>query len=165
MRNIERSNIFRFLLISSLLLQSCSSGQIGNKLSTNFDNPSDIFLQDDDSTGKSKQKSNLEKSVEGDTNSAQRDLIKSNKVAKPLQEKTIKKEINKSKTFDSFKNKKIQFYKPQPYRIIIKLSGANPSAPAEKVTKALRQAGIEFEVERIERFGRYSDSQTLPSKR
>ena len=38
------------------------------------------------------------------------------------------------------------------YRIILKLSGANPSAPAETVTAALRKAGIEFEVEKIERF-------------
>ena len=42
-------------------------------------------------------------------------------------------------------------FKPQPYRITIKLSGANPSAPAETVTKALRRAGVNFEVERIER--------------
>ncbi len=43
-------------------------------------------------------------------------------------------------------------YKPQTYRIILKLSGANPSAPAETVTEALRKAGVEFEVEKIERF-------------
>ena len=43
-------------------------------------------------------------------------------------------------------------FKPQPYRIIIKLSGANPSAPAETVTSALRKAGIIFEVEKIERY-------------
>ena len=33
----------------------------------------------------------------------------------------------------------------------IKLSGANPSAPAESVTKALRKAGVSFSVEKIER--------------
>jgi len=40
---------------------------------------------------------------------------------------------------------------PQPYRITIKLSGADPSAPAEAVTQALRMAGVNFEVETIER--------------
>ena len=43
-------------------------------------------------------------------------------------------------------------FTPQPYRITIKLSGANPSAPAETVTNALRKAGVQFEVEKIERF-------------
>jgi len=43
-------------------------------------------------------------------------------------------------------------FKPQPYRIILRLSGANPSAPAETVTEALIKAGVEFEVEKIERF-------------
>ena len=59
----------------------------------------------------------------------------------------------------------IEVFNPQPYRIIIKLSGANPSAPAESVTKALRKAGIQFEVEKIERFSSDSDSQALPLKR
>jgi len=38
-----------------------------------------------------------------------------------------------------------------PYRITIKLPSADPSAPAELVTEALRQAGVPFEVEMIER--------------
>jgi len=51
----------------------------------------------------------------------------------------------------STKSMKKVIYKPQPYRIILKLSGANPSAPAETVTEALIKAGVEFEVEKIER--------------
>ena len=43
-------------------------------------------------------------------------------------------------------------FTPKPYRVTIKLSGANPSAPAEALTKALRKAGMNFEVEKIERF-------------
>ena len=52
----------------------------------------------------------------------------------------------------SAKSIKKVIFNPQPYRIILKLSGANPSAPAETVTAALRKAGIQFEVEKIERF-------------
>ncbi|MBC1261362.1 hypothetical protein FQK07_08770 [Synechococcus sp. BSF8S] len=37
------------------------------------------------------------------------------------------------------------------YRITIKLPTADPSAPAEVVTEALRSAGVSFEVETIER--------------
>lgn len=40
---------------------------------------------------------------------------------------------------------------PAPYRVTIKLPSADPSAPAEVVTQALRAAGVSFEVETIER--------------
>ena len=40
---------------------------------------------------------------------------------------------------------------PSPYRVTIKLPAADPSAPAEQVTEALRAAGVSFEVETIER--------------
>lgn len=40
---------------------------------------------------------------------------------------------------------------PAPYRVTIKLPAADPSAPAEMVTQALRAAGVSFEVEMIER--------------
>ena len=39
----------------------------------------------------------------------------------------------------------------EPYRITIRLAGADPAAPAEAVTRALREAGVGFAVERIER--------------
>ena len=51
---------------------------------------------------------------------------------------------------NSTKSIKKLIFNPQPYRIILKLSGANPSAPAETVTEALRKAGVDFEVEKIE---------------
>jgi len=38
-----------------------------------------------------------------------------------------------------------------PYRVTIRLPQADPSAPAEVVTEALRAAGVPFEVETIER--------------
>ena len=56
-------------------------------------------------------------------------------------------------------------FKPQPYRIILKLSAANPSAPAETVTEALRKAGVQFEVEKIERFEEESFSKDTSFKR
>jgi hypothetical protein len=40
---------------------------------------------------------------------------------------------------------------PAPYRVTIKLPAADPAAPAERVTEALRAAGVSFEVETIER--------------
>lgn len=38
-----------------------------------------------------------------------------------------------------------------PYRITIRLPGADPASPSDAVTRALRQAGVPFAVERIER--------------
>ncbi|MEX1317157.1 MAG: hypothetical protein AB1Z22_08540 [Synechococcaceae cyanobacterium] len=38
-----------------------------------------------------------------------------------------------------------------PYRLTLRLTGADPAAPAEAVTQALRAAGLAFEVEVIER--------------
>ena len=38
-----------------------------------------------------------------------------------------------------------------PYRITIRVAGADPAAPAEAVTRALRDADVGFAVERIER--------------
>ena len=40
---------------------------------------------------------------------------------------------------------------PAPYRITIRLAGADPAAPAEAVTQALRTSAVEFMVESIER--------------
>jgi hypothetical protein len=38
-----------------------------------------------------------------------------------------------------------------PYRVTLRLPQADPSAPAEGLTEALRAAGVAFEVETIER--------------
>ena len=71
-------------------------------------------------------------------------------ITKATKDKPIssKDKINRK----SIKPTKKIIFNPQPYRIILKLSGANPSAPAETVTKALIKAGVQFEVEKIERF-------------
>ena len=65
----------------------------------------------------------------------------------------------------SIKSIKKTIFNPQPYRIILKLSGANPSAPAETVTEALRKAGVQFEVEKIERFDEENFSKDTSLKR
>jgi hypothetical protein len=50
---------------------------------------------------------------------------------------------------------------PAPYRVTIRLPQADPSAPAEVVTEALRAAGVPFEVETIERMG--TGASTVPT--
>jgi len=51
---------------------------------------------------------------------------------------------------------------PAPYRVTIKLPAADPSSPAEAVTDALRQAGVAFEVETIERVSAAADAPAAP---
>ena len=65
----------------------------------------------------------------------------------------------------STKSTKKTIFNPQPYRIILKLFGTNPSAPAETVTEALRKAGVQFEVEKIERVDQENFSKNTSLKR
>jgi hypothetical protein len=50
-----------------------------------------------------------------------------------------------------------------PYRVTIRLPRADPSAPAEVVTEALRSAGVPFEVETIERVGVVTPAAPAPA--
>jgi hypothetical protein len=51
---------------------------------------------------------------------------------------------------------------PAPYRVTIKLPSADPSAPAEVLTQALRAAGLSFEVESIERVPNGAEAPAAP---
>ena len=53
---------------------------------------------------------------------------------------------------------------PVPYRVTLKLPGADPAAPAEAVTQALRAAGVRFEVETIERIRPSASSPAAPPR-
>ena len=149
-----RGNIFirLILIVVSLLVQSCSNTVIGNKLENSFDRDdlqtfdTDIIqenVEEKVEVKKSKRIKSDQNIILGEKNIVQ--LEKDNR--KIRQQKDIKKKDEKLA-----RNQDLEKFKPQPYRIILKLSGANPSAPAETVTKALRKAGVEFEVEKIERF-------------
>jgi hypothetical protein len=50
-----------------------------------------------------------------------------------------------------------------PYRVTIRLPQADPAAPAEVVTQALRAAGVPFEVETIERMGAGASAGPTPA--
>ena len=138
----------RLFLIAILIpLQSCSKTQIGEKLENSFDNIENPTLE---STNQIKSQNKLNE-------------IKRTKTSKKrYEEESENVEVNITKNYaisdkntpitKSTKSIKKVIFNPQPYRIILKLSAANPSAPAETVTKALRKAGVEFEVEKIERF-------------
>ena len=136
-----------FLLASLLPLQSCSNTIIGEKLENSFDINDDPQISKINTKIKVKSKLNEIKKIRSNNNNNDEenvvlklDFTKNNSISN-------KDRFSQAST----KSMKKVIYKPQPYRIILKLSGANPSAPAETVTEALIKAGVEFEVEKIER--------------
>ena len=139
---------FRLFLLASLLpLQSCSNTIIGEKLENSFDINDNPQISKINTKIKVKSKLNEIKKIRSNNNNndeenvvLQLDFTKNNSISN-------KDRFSQAST----KSMKKVIYKPQPYRIILKLSGANPSAPAETVTEALIKAGVEFEVEKIER--------------
>ncbi len=149
----------KFLIpIFILLLQACAQTTLGEKLSNSFDSPTEQKTSDNVTLN------NVGQSLSTQAN-------------KKLKEKTItiknsKKDIDKKIISSSIRLKnqlnvedKLPKFIPQPYRITIKLSAANPSAPAETVTKALRLAGVRFEVEMIELIEKQSLTKELGSRR
>ena len=159
LRLVERTFVRLFLIVFFLTLQSCSNTQIGERLENSFDTTQNTL-------NSSKTNDKLQK-----TNEIPK--IKSRvKYVKKENEKDIEKIIqlestsNKDRLIPKTKKsgKKVTF-NPQPYRIILRLSGANPSAPAETVTEALRKAGVQFEVEKIERSNDGDLSKDRPLKR
>ena len=149
------------LTATSIPLQSCSNTVIGEKLENSFDiNENPALLKDITKVKKQTKPIEIKKSKpskkvdEKASEIARVNIIKNNSISN-------KDRLSQKST----KSKKKVIFKPQPYRIILKLSGANPSAPAETVTGALRKAGIEFEVEKIERYDERSISKDSSSER
>ena len=141
--------LFRLLLIAAFIpLQACSNTRIGEKLENSFDTTENPIMSVN--TMKAKDQNKLKEIKK----------IKSSKIDDDKENKNFKRNITKENStsnkdrFNQKSTKSIKkvIFKPQPYRIILKLSGTNPSAPAETVTNALRNAGVQFEVEKIERF-------------
>ena len=159
-RLVEKILIRSFLIVTLFPLQSCSNTLVGEKLENSFD------ISDKTKTSV-KTNNEIQKTNEI---TKIKSRIKIDKKKKEKDSGNIIKEISISNK-DRLSQKptkliKNTIFNPQPYRIILRLSGANPSAPAETVTKALRKAGVQFEVEKIERFdeGDWSKDTSLKRK-
>ena len=135
-----------FASLSLFPLQSCSNSQIGQQLANSFDSsPESIQLE---SNSKKVEPKKVEPKKVEPKKVEPKKVTKVRSVSVRQSRKTLSSESNVGER-PNLEEIVIPFT-PQPYRITIKLSGANPSAPAESVTKALRKAGVRFEVERIE---------------
>ncbi len=130
--NISSCTLKTLALASVVVfMQSCSGSQIGQELANSFDGITDV--SELKTTTLNSSKAPLKKEIEAPKKKSIRPTDRNEKVKRKRNTPI-----------------KLPPFTPQPYRITIKLSAANPSAPAETVTKALRAAGIRFSVERIE---------------
>ena len=135
-----------FLIVILFPLQSCSNTLIGEKLENSFDTNEKKIISE--KINNKPQKSNEIPKIKSRIKVERKENGKD--FGNTIQEKTIANKDRLSQKSSKLVKKTI--FNPQPYRIIIRLSGSNPAAPAETVTEALRKAGVQFEVEKIERF-------------
>ena len=158
-RLVEKIFISSFLIVTFFSLQSCSNTQVGEKLENSFDliENSKTSEKTNNKPQKLNELKKIKSRIKDDKKENENDfgnIIKGNSIS------------NKDKLSQkSTKSIKKTIFNPQPYRIILRLSGANPSAPAETVTEALRKAGVQFEVEKIERFVEENLSKNTSLKR
>ena len=120
-------------LLSVLLLQACGNTPLGQQLAVSFDPPSESVPVTASGPGSTSAVKNPPAQAAKPTLLPAQPDVAVDKASPPRTKP-------KAKPLD-----------PQPYRITIRLSAADPSAPAEVVTRSLRDAGIDFEVEMIER--------------
>ena len=158
-RLVKKIFIRLFLIVTFLPLQSCSNTLIGEKLENSFD-----VTENPKTSGETKNKPvKLNEKIKIKSRIKDGKKENDNDFAKTIIENSISNKDRLSQK--SPKSIKKTIFKPQPYRIILKLSGANPAAPAETVTEALRKAGVQFEVEKIERFDEKNFSKDTSLKR
>ncbi|WP_115125128.1 hypothetical protein [Synechococcus sp. GEYO] len=150
----------RSLLPLLMLLQSCDGTPFGQRLSESFDSQagdvSPAGTQADPDTSvvadKGKQQAKVNEndkptaSVSKDANATESDESERQSDRKSDREQSPAPAV----ATDSPKPRSTP-ERTLPYRIMIRLSAADPAAPAEGVTEALRRAGIGFEVETIEK--------------
>ncbi len=158
-RLVEKIFISSFLIVTFFSLQSCSNTQVGDKLENSFDIIEDSKTSQ--KTNNNPQKLNELKKIKSRIKDDKKE--NENDFGNIIKENSISNKDRLSQK--STKTTKKTIFNPQPYRIILRLSGANPSAPAETVTEALRKADVQFEVEKIERFDEESFSKNTSLKR
>ncbi len=141
-----------FLVISLVLLQSCSGGRIGNFLESSF-NDLDKISQDEDLQKNLVNKTTVEKEKKEIDDKKNKKIKKGEKPRNVLEnkkdinlEKIPKQKNNKIKNFS--KKRKIEL---QSYKIIFILKDVDPKDPTKDLSTILRNSEVNFEIEKIER--------------
>ena len=139
------------VLLALMLLQACDGTPLGQRLSDSFDGPSAQPSSEDAAQSvQVKEEPVEEPPVEKD--SVKNDPVKVEAVETKTGETTTNPQPSTSEDVATKADlPRTMSRRTLPYRITIRLSSADPAAPAEGVTDALRKAGIGFEVETIEK--------------
>ena len=146
-----------WLLPALLVLQACGSTPIGQQLSESFDAPAATQTGSQQpalngSSAAPAASSTTGASTTAAAGTAERGTKQADKATSTAQTTTAQNSSEAANAKQAPVAKpQARPQSPQPYRITIRLSAADPSAPAEVVTRSLREAGIGFEVETIER--------------
>ena len=157
-----------FLLIFLILLQSCSGGRIGDFLESSFEY-SEGIEKSEETTNLLVEQKNIDKKKK-----EEKEILKSKKVFNSDNEKKIPKTVKKEKEREILKSKKVlnseeklektkkvnNLRNPQrkrknelqSYRIIFILKEVDPRDPIGELSNALKNAKVNFEIEKIERF-------------
>ena len=135
-----------------MLMQACDGTSFGQRLSESFDSQageiSPAAAQSDSTDGDSELSVAAAKTSEPDKRV---DSDKAKASESEAETKTASGEQATAVAANERPDPRPVPERARPYRIIIRLSAADPAAPAEGVTDALRRAGIGFEVETIEK--------------
>ena len=139
------------VLLALMLLQACDGTPFGQRLSDSFDGPSAQPSSEDAAQSVQVKAEPVEEApVEKD--SVKNDPVKVEAVETKTGETTTNPQPSTSEDVATKADlPRTMSRRTLPYRITIRLSSADPAAPAEGVTDALRKAGIGFEVETIEK--------------
>ncbi|CAI8163898.1 MAG: Uncharacterised protein [Prochlorococcus marinus str. MIT 9215] len=163
-RTSFKGSVFGVVLSSPLLLlmlQSCSSTPLGQQLANSFDVPAEPVASETTSAIPAVNSSNSTSKASTRSSSQPADAGSLDQTSNS--NSTVVSTAQNPRRADLKPVAPLAPISPQPYRIIIKLSGADPSAPAEVVTQALRRAGVNFEVETIERVKAQPTLKVMPS--
>ena len=151
-----------------LLLQACDGTPFGQRLSESFDsqsgevspeaartdpndNDSELSVMAEKSADPDKQQDSLNDKARARDNEDANPKANPKANAEEGDTKTTSREQPSAVVAIERPDPRPLPERTRPYRIIIRLSAADPAAPAEGVTDALRRAGIGFEVETIEK--------------
>ena len=134
-------------LILLFLLQSCSGGKIGNFLESSFKNNNSNKISQNDFDEKSKISITYKdkKLVEKKEKNAK---IKLDESIKPL---NIVNSFSLNTNNENTIKKRNKNYNPKTYRVFVILKKVDPSFPTENFSRVLRNANINFEIEKIEK--------------
>ena len=154
------TRLFVLSLLPLLLLQACDGTPFGQRLSESFDSqagevsPAGTQDDPDDSASDNRVvagKAEQQVKAKFKDNDKPKAIVNDDEGSTDSERESEREQPPATANATDSTESRSTPERTLPYRIMIRLSAADPAAPAEGVTEALRRAGIGFEVETIEK--------------